>query len=79
MQCLRGVRQGCPLSGSIWAPCFDPVVRKMKCYISSHQCQLGAFADDPGMSCAFFQCFPILLRWFGLVRFAAGLAMSSHR
>eukprot|EP00959_Pyramimonas_sp_CCMP1952_P005492 115591-Pyramimonas_sp.AAC.1 len=42
----RGVRQGCPMSGSRFALCLDPVLRQIQSRLPSPQHSLSAFADD---------------------------------
>eukprot|EP00959_Pyramimonas_sp_CCMP1952_P191976 4013907-Pyramimonas_sp.AAC.1 len=43
--CLRGIKQGCPMSGSLWAIAFDPVMGFLcaRAYSSacSHSCCIG--------------------------------------
>lgn len=42
----RGILQGCPASGSLWAILFDLVVRALVCAHPEPQGSLTAFADD---------------------------------
>ena len=42
----QGIRQGCPLSGTLWALVFDPVVRLLSCRIDYRHTKLSAYADD---------------------------------
>eukprot|EP00959_Pyramimonas_sp_CCMP1952_P198469 4151429-Pyramimonas_sp.AAC.1 len=80
IRCARGVKQGCPLSGLIWALCFDPIIRKMKFELSGFQVRLGVFADDLGLAARhFFQCFPVVMKEFALVLQAAGLKVNTHK
>ena len=42
-----GIRQGCPLSGKLWALLFDPMVRRLQYTISSSPNAVAtAYADD---------------------------------
>lgn len=42
----RGIRHGCPTSGSVWALLFDPVVRCLSMALPSPHDSLTCFADD---------------------------------
>lgn len=42
----RGIRQGCPSSGSVWALLFDPVVQRLIAAPPSPHDSLTCFADD---------------------------------
>eukprot|EP00959_Pyramimonas_sp_CCMP1952_P435889 9127526-Pyramimonas_sp.AAC.1 len=48
----RGIAQCCPLSGSIFALCLDPILRLMISRLPPDHSRLGAFADDIGIACA---------------------------
>ena len=52
-QIERGIRQGCPLSCSIWLLCMEPLLRRIRAYdairgikISETEIKLSAYADD---------------------------------
>jgi hypothetical protein len=45
VQVLSGVRQGCPLSGLLFAICVDVLLRKIESQLSGDEIS-GAFADD---------------------------------
>ena len=42
----RGIKQGCPLSGSIFALAFDPILRLLESRLPRGLAAPGAFADD---------------------------------
>ena len=44
-----GIKQGCPMSGSLWCIVFDPIVRALIELVRDLGC-LSAFADDIGIS-----------------------------
>ena len=44
-----GILQGCPLSGSLWALCMDPIVRAMDAICTCDVGILTACADDLGL------------------------------
>lgn len=50
MLIARGVKHGCPASGSLWALSFHPIIRTASCSMLSVGGSLGIFADD--MACA---------------------------
>lgn len=43
---IRGIRQGCPASGTLWALLYDPVVRRVWRAIPRGDGLLAVFADD---------------------------------
>ena len=45
---LAGVRQGCPLSGIIFAMCIDNLLKRLKRLTNSHE-MIRAYADDIAM------------------------------
>jgi len=45
---LSGVRQGCPLSGLLFAIAMEPILRRIS-YAIGPQCSLRAYADDVGI------------------------------
>lgn len=76
----RGVKQGCPTSGSTWALAFDPLARAASYAALRSGGSLGAFADD--LSSAFRDLVlglqslvAVLLR----MRRAAGLSLNLDR
>ena len=46
-----GIKQGCPMSGSLWCIIFDPIIRAMSRVLSGPRNRLGVFADDVGIGC----------------------------
>eukprot|EP00959_Pyramimonas_sp_CCMP1952_P132813 2776520-Pyramimonas_sp.AAC.1 len=51
---LRGIKQGCPLSGSLFCLGFDPILRYMQYLLPPQLGVLGVFADDTGISSSDF-------------------------
>ena len=51
MEVTSGIKQGCPMSGSLWCLVFDPIVRLMDRVLSALGDELGVFADDVGLGC----------------------------
>eukprot|EP00959_Pyramimonas_sp_CCMP1952_P087528 1831466-Pyramimonas_sp.AAC.1 len=73
----RGSRQGCPVSGSLFALCLDPVLRQIQSRLLSPQHSLSAFADDMAFfSQDLYSALPVLMRILVRASFVAGLAMS---
>lgn len=54
-QIRRGIRQGCPSSGSLWALLFDPLVRSLIAVIPPTLGLAGCFAND--LACS--SCSPV--------------------
>lgn len=53
MALRRGIRQGCPTSGSVWAALFVPVMRRWRrLCVAASPCMFGVFADDTGFATA---------------------------
>eukprot|EP00959_Pyramimonas_sp_CCMP1952_P173515 3625910-Pyramimonas_sp.AAC.1 len=72
----RGVKQGCPLSGVIFALCFDPILRSMIEALPVPGV-LRAFADDVGLTSAnMYECLPPVLRLWVSAAGAAGLVLN---
>ena len=58
-----GIKQGCPLSGTIFALAIDPLLRTIVLHNTFHSITLTAFADDIGISVAdLFRILPIVFR-----------------
>ena len=59
-----GVRQGCPLSGLLFAICVDALLVRISKYLSEEEF-IGAFADDIGIAVGnFWKWAPILQAQF---------------
>ena len=57
----QGIRQGCPLSGTLWALMFDPVVRMLASRLDYKSSRLSAYADDLAFALhSLRRCMPIL-------------------
>lgn len=61
-----GIKQGCPLSGSLFALCLDPLVRCYMANIAFRSSRLCAFADDLGI--AVMRCRSHLLAMLQVLR-----------
>ena len=73
----RGVRQGCPMSGSIFVLCLDPVLRKIQAVLPSPQNSLSAFADDMAFfSQDLYSTLPVLMRLMVAASFVTGLILN---
>ena len=60
---LSGIKQGCPMSGSIFALCIDPLIRCIQPFCPT--VIMRAFADDIGIAIAsIFDSLAILCRIF---------------
>lgn len=73
----RGIKQGCPSSGSVWAIAFDPAVRRLRAAMPGPRDSLTVFADD--IAATMLQVvthLPALLRVFATLRLAAGLELN---
>lgn len=72
----RGIRQGCPSSGTLWSILYDPFVRSLLSALPPRRGRLGVFADDLGA--ALRHCvrdFPPLLVFLRDNARASGLAL----
>ena len=77
---LAGVLQGCPLSGSIFAICADPVLSKMKCMLhASCAGVVRACADDIGAALSSVRGLNILKPIFDLALRTAGLKLKPSK
>ena len=71
---LRGVRQGCPASGSLFAIVFDPFVRLYHHLLDPHLCLIVSYADDLAMGLRdLFSHLALLVPALQLMGAAAGL------
>lgn len=48
----RGIKQGCPMSGTLWATAFDPVIRFLQAAAASVPASLTVYADDVAIAAA---------------------------
>lgn len=72
----RGIKRGCPSSGSVWALVFDPAVRLLRAQLRGPTDELSVFADDIAATLArLLAGLPLLFRVFGLLDVAAGLSV----
>lgn len=47
-----GIKQGCPLSGTLFALTLDPLIRRYMTTITMYSSRICAFADDIGLALA---------------------------
>lgn len=72
----RGIRQGCPSSGSARTLVFEPGVRLLHAHLRGPMDEISVFAGDIAATLArLFVGLPVLLRIFALLSAAAGLAV----
>lgn len=73
----RGVKQGCPSSGSVWALAFDPAVRLLRAKLRGPMGELSVFAADIAAALArLISDLPLLSQMFGLLASSAGLSIT---
>lgn len=78
----RGIKQGCPSSGSVWAILFDPIVRRLVANVREcdTRAMMSALAGD--LAAAFFDSvvgLQALAPALQEMRLAAGLALSHSK
>ena len=72
-----GIKQGCPLSGSIFALAIDPLLRLIAYRTLIRSSSLNAYADDIGtVLYDLFGELPVVLGVFGRWQHASGLALN---
>eukprot|EP00959_Pyramimonas_sp_CCMP1952_P437106 9151826-Pyramimonas_sp.AAC.1 len=75
-----GVPQGCPLSGSLWALGFDPLLRHLvRPFPSKEDASLGACADDVGVVLNDIMLMPRLSNTFQHAKKLAGLLLQTAK
>ena len=77
-----GIKQRCPLSGTIFALLMDPILRMMHATIPSLQGRLaiGAYADDIAFAMSHFPCdLPKMLEIFALAGRASALQLKPSK
>eukprot|EP00959_Pyramimonas_sp_CCMP1952_P255955 5345916-Pyramimonas_sp.AAC.1 len=58
----RGMKQGCHMSGPLFALAYDPIIRMLANKLPPPMREVGAFADDCGLgSCDVSAAFPIAI------------------
>lgn len=73
----RGVEQGCPTSGSIWAVASDPIIRSASHVVLTVGGSLSAFVDDlSAASRDIVQGLSVLAPLLDRMRLAAGLRLN---
>ena len=73
---LSGVLQGCPLSGSLFVICMDPLLNMFAEYIQNpSRSQIRACADDVGAALQRLSQLHILFKLFSEIEKAAGLTL----
>ena len=74
-----GVRQGCPLSGLLFALCVDILIRKISTLTGPEGC-IGAFADDIAMVVQdFWAVAPLLQREFTEFQAISALSLNVNK
>lgn len=62
---LAGIKQGCPMSGSIFALCADPLIRAQLLHLRGHRGRINLFADDVAIALAHLErAFPGIIAIF---------------
>ena len=73
----QGIKQGCPLSGTLWALLFDPIVRFIAFKVMYKSSRLSAYADDLAVVLhCLWRGLPLLAAAFGTVSAAATLELN---
>eukprot|EP00959_Pyramimonas_sp_CCMP1952_P160295 3353049-Pyramimonas_sp.AAC.1 len=71
---LRGVKQGCPLSGVLFAFALDPLLRWLHRLPLEAPKRVTAFADDLGLTSSdIYAVIPAVVRQIGLCGSSGGL------
>jgi hypothetical protein len=80
IQILSGIKQGCPMSGSIFALAIDPLIRRILAMSVLHSIRITAFADDIAIVIAnVFLQLPGIIRVFVLWEGATALKLNSKK
>ena len=72
-----GIKQGCPMSGTIFALSLDPVMRMLASCMRPDRSIITGFADDLAIVMAsFMEEFPRIIKTFVIFESASGLALN---
>lgn len=77
---LAGIKQGCPMSGSIFALCADPLIRAHLLHLRRHRWRVNLFADDVAIALLHLEhAFPGLMSIFRRLHKATGLGLKLQK
>lgn len=80
LRVTRGLRQGCPASGTVWALLYDPIVGGMWLFLPRDGLWTTVFADDIALAVRnLFRDLKVLRRYMDVVKVGTGLAPNADK